>query len=143
MFTHFFNARIMSQDFLNQNSGNAAFQKWNVFGADVFNAIFGVLPELREDLNIVVNHHVSLNDRGEYSFKSSGKLLENTIDPVSYFTYVFHSRAMKAEEKTVYKFQTNMDGSHECKTPRGCFEDMFVDNDMLAIIQKIEKYENQ
>ena len=46
----FFSARIMSRDFLSQNSGNAAFAKWNVFGSDVFNSIFAQLPILREDL---------------------------------------------------------------------------------------------
>jgi len=141
-FTHYFNARIMSKDFLNQNSGNAAFQKWNVFGSDVFNAIFAQLPNLREDLTIVVNHHVSLNDMGKYAFKSSGKLLENTIDPVSYFTYVLHSRIMKNDDKIEYKFQTNDDGIYECKTPMGCFEELYIDNDMKMVIDAIEKYEN-
>lgn len=131
----------MSKDFLNQNSGNAAFQKWNVFGSDVFNAIFAQLPQLRDDLTVVINHHVALNDMGKYAFKSSGKLLDNTIDPVSYFTYAFHSRIMKTENGMEYKFQTNDDGVHECKTPMGCFSELYVDNDMKFIIDTIQKYE--
>ena len=140
-YTHYFNARIMSKDFLAQNSGNAAFQKWNVFGSDVFNSIFGVIPDLREDLTIVVNHHVSLNDAGKYTFKTSGKLLENTIDPVSYFTYVFHSRILKAENGMEYKFQTNDDTMHECKTPMGCFSEQYIDNDIYEAIKRIDAYE--
>ena len=140
-FTHFFNARILSKEFINQNAGNAAFAKWNVFGSDVYSAMFSEIPNLREDLTIVFNHHTSLNDMGEYTFKSSGKLLENTIDPVSYFTYVFHTRVFKKDSGIEYKFQTNRDGIYEAKTPRGCFEELFIDNDIYAAIQQIEKYE--
>jgi len=140
-YTHFFNARIMSPDFLAQNNGNAAFQKWNVFGADVFNSVFGELPNLRDDLVIVISHHVSLNEMGKYTFKSSGKLLENTIDPVSYFTYVFHSRIIKTDAGMAYKFQTNDDTTYECKTPMGSFPDFLVDNDLYPIIKRINEYD--
>lgn len=141
-FTHYFSARIMSKDFLSQNSGNAAFAKWNVFGSDVFNSIFAQLPILREDLTLVINHHVSLNDMGKYTFKSAGKLLENTIDPVSFFTYVLHSRIIKTETGMEYKLQTNDDGVYECKTPMGCFEELLIDNDMKEVIDVISKYES-
>ena len=103
--------------------------------------MFSEIPNLREDLTIVFNHHTSLNDMGEYTFKSSGKLLENTIDPVSYFTYVFHTRVFKKDSGIEYKFQTNRDGIYEAKTPRGCFDELFIDNDIYAAIQQIEKYE--
>ena len=140
-FTHYMSARTMSKDFINQNSGNAAFAKWNVFGSDVYAAMFSELPNLREDLTIVFNHHVSLNELGEYTFKSQGKLLENIVDPVSYFTYVFHTRVFKTDSGREYKFQTNRDGIYEAKTPMGCFEDLYIDNDMYAALQQIEKYE--
>lgn len=141
--THFFSARIMSKDFLNQNTGNAAFAKWNVFGSDVFNSVFAQLTSLRDDLTLVINHHVSLNEMGKYTFKSSGKLLENTIDPVSFFTYVFHSRVIKTDKGMEYKLQTNDDGIHESKTPMGCFTELLVDNDMKAIIDRIQQYEDE
>lgn len=141
-YTHFFSTRIMSKDFLNQNAGNAAFAKWNVFGSDVFNSIFAQLPLLREDLTLVVNHHVSLNDMGKYTFKSAGKLLENTIDPVSFFTYVLHSRIIKTENGMEYKLQTNDDGVYECKTPMGCFEELLIDNDLKVVIDRIQQYED-
>ena len=140
--THFMTARTTSKDFINQNSGNAAFAKWNIFGADVYTAMFSELANLREDLTIVFNHHTSLNELGEYTFKTQGKLLDNVIDPVSYFTYVFHTRVFKTEGGgKEYKFQTNRDGIYEAKTPMGCFEDLYIDNDMYAALQQIEKYE--
>ena len=136
-FTHYFNARIMSKAFIADNG----FAKWNKFGADVFGAFLEILPLLREDLTVVVNHHTSRNDEGRHTFKSSGKLLENTIDPVSYFTYVFHTQVLRKDTTVDYMFITNDDGIHEAKTPMGCFEDLYIDNDMYAALQQIEKYE--
>ena len=140
--THFMTARTTSREFINQNTGNAAFAKWNIFGADVYTSMFAELPNLREELTIVFNHHTSLNELGEYSFKTQGKLLDNVIDPVSYFTYVFHTRILTdANGIKQYMFQTNRDGIYEAKTPKGCFTDLYIPNDIYAAIQQIEKYE--
>lgn len=35
-FTHFFSARIFSQTFLAEGKGKNPYERWNVFGADVF-----------------------------------------------------------------------------------------------------------
>lgn len=140
-FTHFFTARITSKEFIAQNSGNAAFAKWNQFGADVVAAIFSSTADLREDLTLVINHHTSLNEAGKYVFKTSGKLLDNVVDPVSYFTYVFHTAVLEVENKREYMFITNADGIHEAKTPMGCFSELYVPNDIFECIKVIEKYE--
>lgn len=140
--THFFNARIMSKSFVAQNSGNAAFAKWNVFGSDVYDSILGKLDHMREDLTIIVMHHTALNDAGKYTFKSSGKLLENVIDPMSYFTYVLHTRIFKSDTvEERYKFQTNGDDVYEAKTPMGCFNELYIPNDVYAVMQRINEYE--
>lgn len=140
--SHFFSARIMDPDFIAKSSGGAAFAKWNVFGSDVFNAMFATFPSLREDMTIIVNQHTSLDDMGQYTFKSPGKLLTNVIDPVSYFTYVIHSMLTKGDNGMKYQFIVNNDGVHEAKTPMGCMPEMYMDNDIFAVIQYIEKYEN-
>ena len=138
-FTHYFNARMMSKTFV----ADTGFTKWNKFGSDVFGAVFELLPVLREDLTLVINHHVSLNEVGRYTFKSSGKLLENTIDPVSYFTYVFHTTILLEDNVRKYYFLTNDDGIREAKTPMGCFPELYIPNDIFAAIQRIEKYEKE
>jgi hypothetical protein len=139
-FTHYFSARIFSDDFMAQTSGNAAFQRWNQFGADVFQALFADAPNLRKDLFIIVIHHVEVKEDGTIGFKSPGKLLDNTIDVPSYFTYVFHGVMKKSEEGMQYLIQTNKDGIREAKTPRGVFDELYVNNDLKPILDRIEAY---
>lgn len=138
-FTHYFNARMMDASF----TASKDWGKWNVFAADVFAIIKKAAEALPETVEaVIIMHHTSLNDDGVQSFKSSGKLLEQTIDVVSYFTYVLHSLVLSKENgEADYKFLTNFDGSHEAKTPKDCFPERFVDNDMMDVLKTIKTYE--
>lgn len=139
-FTHYFSSRILSKSFLAQNSGNAAFQRWNQFGADVYDTIFRDTQNLREDLYIILLHHTSLNEEGYHAFKSPGKLLDNTIDVPSYFTYIFHAMTTQSEKQTNYVFQTNKDSIYHAKTPMGAFPELHIPNDMKVVLDTIDKY---
>jgi hypothetical protein len=139
-FTHFFSSRIFSDDFMGQTSGNEAFQRWNQFGADVFQALFADTESLRKDLFIIVIHHTETKEDGTVGFKSPGKLLDNTIDVPSYFTYVLHGLIKKTEEEMQYLIQTNKDGIRDAKTPRGLFDELFLKNDLKPILDKIEAF---
>lgn len=144
-FTHYFNARMMDPAFIAQSSGGAAFSKWNQFAADVFAVIKEAAESLPDTIKaVVILHHTQINEDGVQTFKSSGKLLENTIDVVSYFTYVFHSLVIQKDSGTAdYVFLTNTDGMHEAKTPKGCFEDQFIPNDLFEAIKIIKTYEGE
>jgi len=135
-YTHFQNARMMSDSFV----ANKGFDKWNIFGKDIFNTLTGVTETLRDDLFIVYNSHVEQKENGDVSFKSSGKLLENTIDPVSYFTYVFHTDVQTKADKVEYRFLTNNNGSKQAKTPKGMYSELYIPNDMMEVIKTIKAY---
>lgn len=139
-FTHYFTARILSPSFLARNSGGEAFQRWNDFGASVYQSIFSKAEQWREDLMIVVIHHVQLNDDGTIGFKSSGKLLENVVDPPSYFNYVFHGIVEITDQGPRYMMQTNKDTIHEAKTVAGAFPDFRIYNDMAKVLDRIREY---
>ena len=143
-FTHYFNSRTMDASFIAQNSGNAAFAKWNVFASDVFAVIKEAAESLPDSIEaVIIMHHTQVNDDGVQAFQSSGKLLEQTINVVSYFTYVIHSIIRPLEEGNVeYVFLTNADGLHEAKTPKGCFTERFIPNDMMDVITTIKAYED-
>lgn len=143
--THFQNARMMSQSFMNDNS-NAGFGKWNKFGADVFDAITGTAEELRDDLYIVYMHHTEIKGDGKKGFKSAGQLLDNTIEPESYFTYILHTVVERDNNnKPSYKFYTNDPGDRVAKMPMGMFSDdeLTIDNDIYEVIKRIEEYNNR
>lgn len=140
-FTHFFTARILSPKFLARNTGGDAFQRWNDFGASVFQSIFAKAEEWREDLMIVVLHHVEVKEDGTIGFKSSGKLLENVVDPVSYCNYVFHGVVITEKDgKTRYLMQTNRDAIREAKTVAGCFTEARIPNDIAKVLNRIREY---
>jgi hypothetical protein len=139
-FTHFFSARIFSKKFMGMNSGNEAFQRWNVFGASVYQSLFAQAQDWRTDLYIVVIHHTEVKDDGTVGFKSAGKLLDNTIDFPSYFNYIFHGVTIPADKGVKYEMLTNMEGSLQAKTPFGAFPDLYINNDMKAILDRISLF---
>lgn len=140
-FTHFFSARIFSPEFMARTNGGEAFQRWNDFGGSVFQALFAKAQELRNDLFILVLHHTEFKEDGTLGFKSPGKLLDNTIDVPSYFTYVFQGLVQSSDAGPKYLVQTNRDAVRQAKTPYGIFGEMLVPNDMKVIIDRIRDYQ--
>jgi len=139
-FTHYFTARILSQTFLNRNTGNEAFQRWTDFGASVYQALFLNSSVWRDNLYIIILHHTDIKEDGSIGFKSAGKLLDNTIDIPSYFNYVFHGVIEQTEAGANYLIQTNRDTIRQAKTPYGLFPILRIPNDLQAILTRINDY---
>lgn len=139
-YTHYFNARIFSPKFMARTNGGEAFQRWNDFGASVFQSIIAKQSVWRSDLLIVVLHHVELKETGTIGFKSSGKLLDNTIVVPSYVNYCLHGYVLTTESGEVqYKILTSTDGVRDAKTPFGLFEKI-LPNDLAPILFKIRDF---
>lgn len=137
--THFMNNRMMNDAFIK----NENWSKWNHFGADVFSITVKDFETFRDDLTIIIIGHTELKENGQVGLLTAGKLLDNTVKIASYFTYALHSRVFKEGGKLSYKFQTHNDGVHLAKTPMGCFQEDFVDNDMFAVINRIKEYRSR
>lgn len=99
---------------------------------------------LREDLYFVILTHqanVGTDVEPFYRIKTLGKMLDNTITLEGLFTYVLFTRPMLGEDnKMEYKFITNSDGTCTAKTPMGLFEDLYIDNDLKVVIDRIDEY---
>lgn len=139
-FFHFISARIFDPTFLGRTKGNDAFAKWNELGADVFNTMFAKAQDLRQDLYIVVMAHTAVKDDGTVSIKTAGKLMDNTIDIPSYFSYIFHGIIREDDTGIHYLMQTNRNSIYHAKTPMGAFKDLYIDNDMAVVIDAINEY---
>jgi hypothetical protein len=139
-FTHFFAARIFSPNFLSRSTGGEAFQRWNEFGASVYQALFEKAQELRDDLYIVVLHHTEVKEDGTIGFRSAGKLLDNTIDFPSYFNYIFHGFTITENDVISYKMLTNLHGGRDAKTPYGLFPDIIIPNNLAPILKRIDDF---
>ncbi|MDO7847675.1 AAA family ATPase [Hymenobacter sp. M29] len=134
--THFQNARMMSDAF----TSDKGFAKWGVFGKDIYQALANT-QGLRDDLFVVVLSHVQTNDVGESVFKTSGKLLDQTVDIPSYFTYILHTEVVRKDDKVAYSFLTNSDGNKQAKTPMGLYDTLLIPNDLMEVITKIKAYQ--
>jgi len=142
-FTHCFSARIFSPNFLARNTGGEAFQRWNDFGASVFQALFAKSQDWRKDLYVVILHHTEIKDDGTIGFKSPGKLLDNTIDVPSYFSYIFHGVVEEDKAGHIkYLMQTNKDTVRQAKTPYGVFPDIRIPNDLNKVLTRIEDFKS-
>lgn len=139
-FTHFMNARTLDSAFIAKKAGGEAFSKWGEFAVDVFRCIDGA-EKFRDDLTIVYHGHTETNEDGKIGMLTSGKLLEREIKLSSYFTYVLQSVVKLVDGKPQYYYQTNDDGVREAKTPKGCFKELFIPNDISMVIKRIREYQ--
>jgi hypothetical protein len=142
--THFFHAKTMNERFMS----NADWGKWNIFASDVFAGIIN--PELyREGLQVVHIYHseiVERNGKQLLRILTQGKLLNRNVLPSSYYTYMVHSQCRDIDEfpnpEDQYKFLSNGDGTHDCKTPFGLFDTLYINNDVDMIFKKITEFQN-
>ncbi len=123
---------------------NAFMRTINQKGFDKFNALgksaFDILEEimnLREDLFCFVMMHTELDNQGKYKPKTIGNVIDKHIVIEGKFSYCFHALTSEGN----YRFLTNNDGQHICKTPMGMFSDILIDNDLQLIINTIKEYE--
>jgi hypothetical protein len=141
-FSHYFNARILSDDFMAKSSGSATFERWKIFAKDVMKALFLRAPLWPADVKIIVFHHVDKGDDQFSKFKIFGKLLGDNLDPVSYVRIVLHTAILpekKGDDRFV--FQTQQDTMREAKTPMGMFSEMYVPNDLNTVLEAIAEYD--
>ena len=69
-------------------------------------------------------------------------MLDTQLNIDGLFTYLLYTAVLPGEnERPVYKFRTNtIDGTDTCKTPLGCFEEMYIDNNLQNVLDTIDKY---
>ena len=68
-------------------------------------------------------------------------MLDSVITLEGLFTYVFFTTVQREEGgKSAYKFITNSEGSCTAKSPMGLFEDLYVDNDLNLVVNRIKEY---
>lgn len=142
-FSHFFNTRILSDDFMAKSSGSATFERWKHFARDVMKALFLRAPIWPADVKIIVFHHVDKGEDQFAKFKIFGKLLGDNLDPVSYVRIVLHTAILpekKGDDRFV--FQTQQDTLREAKSPMGMFSEMYIPNDLNEVLNVIKEYDS-
>lgn len=111
---------------------------------------YSILKEsinMREDLKVcILTHAENIGDalNPSYKIKTVGKMIDNMITLEGLFTYVLFTTILKdVEGKIQYKFITQSDGTTTAKTPMGCFDEFYIDNDLQYVIDKINEYNGE
>lgn len=114
------------------------FTKFTEIGQHAWHIIKG-LTDCRQDLSCFVLSHSDLDNNGKSKCKSIGKMLDEKISIEGMFTIVLHTQILDGR----YVFLTQNDGVHMAKSPRGLFDEKYVDNDLALVKEKIDHYFNE
>lgn len=103
---------------------------------------------LRDDLKVIIISHIeNLGDtlNPQWKLKTAGKMLDTQLNVDGLFTYLLYTAIVQGEDgKPQYKFRTNtIDGTDTCKTPMGCFNELYIENDLQFVLDRIDTYNNE
>lgn len=115
--------------------------------AQHFYSILKEAMDMRDDLKVfILTHSENSGDalNPNFKIKTVGKMIDNMITVEGLFTYVLFTQRVKDDDGNMqYKFVTQSDGTTTAKTPLGCFEEAFIDNDLQFVFDKIDEYNNE
>lgn len=100
---------------------------------------------MRDDLTMVFISHI-VNDGTDidpkYKLFTTGKLLDRSVNVDGLFNYLLYAeKIINSDDSIDYKFRTRTLGADTCRSTKGCFEELYVDQDMQMIIDTINKFE--
>ena len=102
--------------------------------------------DLRDDLKVIIISHIeNVGDAmyEKFKLKTTGRMLDSTLNIDGLFTYLLYTEVVESGDKIEYKFRTNtLKGTDTCKTPLGCFSDLYIDNNLQLVVDTIDKYNN-
>ncbi len=136
---------IMSYEFM-ARAKERGFDKFT----EIAQHMFDVLREpdkLREDLTVVFLCHseeVSGVNGMRTKMKTIGKMLDEKITIEGLFTIVLLCVSYKnTESEMEYVFVTKSNGTNPAKTPMGMFKEITIPNDLKAVLDRVEEYNNE
>ena len=120
------------------------YDKWIDYAADIYELFKLTQSEvLREDLYVIFMGHTEEwkdNHVTKHRLKTGGAKLTN-LNVEGKLTYTFYTEVEFKEDKPVYYFVTQSDGTTTARSPYGCF-DTKIPNDLGLIVKTIDEFEN-
>jgi len=90
--------------------------------------------------DIVKIPQVTGGETSHRRIKVQGKVHEGAIEKEFLMVLFTETRKNEKTEKMEYFFQTNTDGVTSAKTPMGMFDDQLIPNDIVTVLDSIDKY---
>jgi len=125
---------IMAMEFF-KTATDKGYTKFSVLAKQISD-LFYLCSMLRQDLNIVTMCHSEVDENGKTKCKTVGKMLDNQLCVEGLFTIVFNSVVRDGK----YGFITQNEGMNIAKAPAEMFEDIFIDNDMKVVLDRVNEY---
>ena len=114
------------------------FVKFTQNALNYFN-IIKAAEDLDDDVRVYLINHIEEDANGFSKIKTIGKMLDEKIDIASLLTIVLEAKVIDGE----HKFQTNKKSTMDIsKSPMDMFENLYIDNDIQAVDDKIKEYYN-
>jgi hypothetical protein len=131
---------MMSLDAMSQ-AQTKGFDKFVTMAVNIF-SILNKARQCRNDLNVICTFHQERGDDGLNKIRTLGKMLDSQVYLDSLFTFILYSQVVinSKTNEIEYKFQTKSDGTSTCKSPVGCFDDVYIPNDMGIVVEQINQY---
>lgn len=119
------------------------YAKFNSIAKNIY-LIATKYKDMRDDLTIFYLTHPERSENIEgdsrISAKSVGKLVSQLIVIEALFTVVLYGKAKKINKELSYYFETQTDGEHPAKSPKGMFADLKIPNSLELVRQAILAY---
>lgn len=130
---------LITNQFMRGHSGgkgSSIFDLYNQMGDNFWELINYISYSIPNNKIVYLFMHEDKNELGDIKPKTIGKMLDEKVCVEGMFTIVL--RAVKDDGKYVFSTQSN--GFDVAKTPIGLFEDLYIENDLKAITNKIREY---
>lgn len=127
---------VLANEFMKRAS-EKSFERFVDIGKHTFE-IVEELKLLREDLICFIMSHTELSHAGVIKTKTVGKMVDDKVSIEGRISTVLHARVVEGK----FKFLTQFDGLHMSKTSMGMFDDMYIDNDLQFVRDRMIEYFN-
>lgn len=125
---------LMTNEFMHRSS-ERGFDKYSEMAKNAWQIIREV-NAVRADLDCFVIAHSEADDHGRVKCKTIGKVLSNKVVIEGMVTCVLHALVVEGR----YKFLTQDNGTYLAKSPMHMFDDLFIDNDLAYVKERMNKY---
>lgn len=122
----------------NAGGGNAVYNLYNELADNFWNLIANEIRNAPNNRITYLFMHEDKNEYGDIKPKTIGKLLDDKVNIEGLFSIVLRAKKI---DKNYYFFTQSTEGD-VAKSPIGMFNDLYIENDLKFVDDKIREYYN-
>lgn len=130
---------LMSFEFM-RRAKESGYGKYTDIGVN-FAKVAEAARTTRKDLKVYFLWHPEEDSAGNMKMKTVGKIIDAYLTLEGLFTVILYTRVTTdPQDRAVYQFVTNNDGTYPAKSPYGMFTEKYIKNDLGAVSKAIDFY---